>query len=138
MATGKTIALTRQTFVGKVMSLLLNMLSRLVITFLPRSKRLLISWLQSPSVMILTCTRFIEFSEIYSQKVRYNVEVGNVFQMNQGRAGGAESKVNLFEIHNLSNISGLFQSNCRHDASFLAYIFDLLNLEQFLRHLCTT
>ena len=53
MATGKTIVLTRQTFVGKVMSLLLNMLSRLVITFLPRSKRLLISWLQSPSAVIL-------------------------------------------------------------------------------------
>ena len=53
MTTGKTIALTRQTFVGKVISLLLNMLSRLVITFLPRSKRLLISWLQSPSVVIL-------------------------------------------------------------------------------------
>ena len=52
MTTGKTIALTRQNFVGKVMSLLLNMLSRLVITFLPRSKRLLISWLQSPSAMI--------------------------------------------------------------------------------------
>ena len=47
------MALTRQTFVGKVMSLLLNMLSRLVITFLPRSKRLLISWLQSPSAVIL-------------------------------------------------------------------------------------
>ena len=53
MTTGKTIALTRQTFVGKVMSLLLNMLSRLVITFLPRSKRLIISWLQSPSIVIL-------------------------------------------------------------------------------------
>ena len=53
MTTGKTIALTRQTFVGKVMSLLLNILSRLVTTFLPRSKRLLISWLQSPSVVIL-------------------------------------------------------------------------------------
>ena len=52
MTTGKTIALTRQTFVGKVMSLLLNMLSRFVITFLPRSKRLLISWLQSPPVVI--------------------------------------------------------------------------------------
>ena len=50
---GKTIALTRRTFVAKVMSLLLNMLSRLVITFLPRSKRLLISWLQSPSPVIL-------------------------------------------------------------------------------------
>ena len=53
MTTGKTIALTRQTFVGKVMSLLFNMLSRLVITFLPRSKRVLISWLQSPSAGIL-------------------------------------------------------------------------------------
>ena len=53
ITTGKTIALTRWTFVGKVMSLLFNMLSRLVITFLPRSKRLLISWLQSPSAMIL-------------------------------------------------------------------------------------
>ena len=52
MTTGKTIALTRQIFVGKIMSLLLNMLSRLVITFLPRSKRLLISWLQSPSAVI--------------------------------------------------------------------------------------
>ena len=53
MTTGKTIALTRRTFVGKVMSLPFNMLSRLVITFLPRSKRLLISWLQSPSAVIL-------------------------------------------------------------------------------------
>ena len=53
MTTGKTIALTRWNFVGKVMSLLFNMLSRLIITFLPRSKRLLISWLQSPSTVIL-------------------------------------------------------------------------------------
>ena len=53
MTTGKTIALSRRTFVGKVMSLLFNMLSRLVITFLPRSKCLLISWLQSPSAVIL-------------------------------------------------------------------------------------
>ena len=53
MTTGKTIALTRRTFVGKVMSLLLNMLSRLVITFFSKSKRLLISWLQSPSAVIL-------------------------------------------------------------------------------------
>ena len=52
MTTGKTIALTRQTFVGKVMSLLFNMLSMSVITFLPRSKRLLLSWLQSPSAVI--------------------------------------------------------------------------------------
>ena len=53
MTTGKTIALTKRTFVGKVMSLLFNMLSRLVIAFLRRSKRLLISWLQSPSAIIL-------------------------------------------------------------------------------------
>ena len=53
MTTGKTIALTRRTFVGKVTSLLFNMLSRLVITFLPRSNHLLISWLQSPSAVIL-------------------------------------------------------------------------------------
>ena len=53
MTTGKTMALTRQTFVSKVMSLLFNILFRLVITFLPRSKHLLISWLQSPSAVIL-------------------------------------------------------------------------------------
>ena len=53
ITTGKTIALTRQTFVGKVMSLLFNMLSRLIIAFLPRSEHLLISWLQSPSAVIL-------------------------------------------------------------------------------------
>ena len=53
VTTGKTTALTRQTFVSKVMSLLYNMLSRFVIAFLPRSKRLLISWLQSPSAVIL-------------------------------------------------------------------------------------
>ena len=53
MTTGKTIGLTRQSFVGKVMSLLFNMLTRLVITFLAKSKRLLISWLQSPSAVIL-------------------------------------------------------------------------------------
>ena len=59
MTTGKTIALTRWTFVGKVMSLLFNMLSRLVITFLPRSKCLLISWLQSPSAVILEPTKIV-------------------------------------------------------------------------------
>ena len=58
MTTGKTIALIRRTFVGKVMSLLFNMLSRLVITFLPRSKHLLISWLQLPSAVILNAIAF--------------------------------------------------------------------------------
>ena len=59
MTTGKTIALTRQTFVAKVMSLLFNKLSRLVITFLPRSKRLLISWLQSPTAVILEAPKIV-------------------------------------------------------------------------------
>ena len=65
--TGKTIALTRPTFVSKAMSLLLNMLSRLVIIFLPRSKRLLISWLRSPPVVILpTCNCIIvQVTNIY-------------------------------------------------------------------------
>ena len=68
MTTGKTIALTRQTFVGKVMSLLFNILSRLAITFLPRSKHLLISWLQSPSAVILEPKKikYIYVMEYYS------------------------------------------------------------------------
>ena len=65
MTTGKTIALTRWTFVGKVMSLLFNMLSRLVIAFLPRSKRLLIPWLQSPSAVILEPKK-IKFVTVYN------------------------------------------------------------------------
>ena len=75
MTTGKTIALTRQTFVGKVMSLLFNMLSRLVITFLPRSKHLFISWLQSPSAVILepppqnkVCHCFPLFPHLFAMK----------------------------------------------------------------------
>ena len=59
MTTGKTIAMTKQTFVGKVMSLLFNMLSRLIIAFLPRSKHLLIPWLQSPSAVILEPKKII-------------------------------------------------------------------------------
>ena len=59
MTTGEIIALTRRTFVGKLMSLLFNMLSKLVITFLPRSKRLLISWLQSPFAVILESKKIV-------------------------------------------------------------------------------
>ena len=72
MTTGKPIALTRWTFVGKVMSLLFNMLSRLVITFLPRSKRLLISWFQSPSAVILELKKikFITLSPSICHEVR--------------------------------------------------------------------
>ena len=66
MTTGKTVALTRWTFVGKVMSLLFNMLSRLVIAFLPRSKCLLISWLQSPSAVILEIKVNLVFKKIFS------------------------------------------------------------------------
>ena len=73
MTTGKTIPLTRQTFVGKVMSLLFNMLSRFIITFLPRSKLLLISWLQSPSAVILepqkwSLPQFPLFAHLFSMK----------------------------------------------------------------------
>ena len=73
MTTGKTIALTRWTFVGKVMSLLFNMLSRFVIAFLPRSKHLLISWLQSPFTMILEPKKMkfatvSTFSHLFSSK----------------------------------------------------------------------
>ena len=67
MTTGKTIALTRWTFVGKVMSLPFNMLSRLVITFLPRSKHLLISWLQSPSAVILEPKKCLSLFPLFPQ-----------------------------------------------------------------------
>ena len=74
MAIQKTITLTRQTFVSKVMSLLFKMLSRLVITFLPRSKCLLISWLQSPSAVILEPTKIKSVTvSIVSQSIRLEV-----------------------------------------------------------------
>ena len=71
MTTGKTIALTRRTFVGKIMSLLFNMLSRLVITFLPRGRCLLISWLQSPSAVILEPKKIK--SDTVSPSISYEV-----------------------------------------------------------------
>ena len=74
MTTGKTIALTRWTFFGKVMSLLFNMLSKLVITFLPRSKCLLISWLQSPSAVILE-PRKIKCDTVYTVSPSISHEV---------------------------------------------------------------
>ena len=75
MTAGKTIALARQTFVGKVMSLLFDVLSRLVIAFLPRSKRLLISWLQSPSAVIL------EHKKIKSDTVNTVSTLSHLFPM---------------------------------------------------------
>ena len=74
MTTGKTIALTKLTFVGKVMSLLFNMLSRLVVTFLPRSKRLLISWLQSPSAVILEPKK-VKFATVNTVSPSFCLEV---------------------------------------------------------------
>ena len=74
MTTGKTIAVTRWTFVGKVMSLIFNMLSRLTIVFLPRSKHLLISWLQSPSAVILEPPKIKSFSvSIVSRSICHEV-----------------------------------------------------------------
>ena len=74
MSTGKTIALIRWTFVGKVMFLLFNMLSRLVIAFLPRSKHLLISWLQSPSTVILEPKKINSLTvSIVSPSISYEV-----------------------------------------------------------------
>ena len=84
MTTGKTIALTRWTFVGKVMSLLLNMLPRFVITFLPRSKHLLISWLQSPSAVILEPPQIksdTQFSRWKKQSFDYAIFVGKVMSL---------------------------------------------------------
>ena len=77
MTTGKTIALTRQTFVGRVMSLFFNMLSGLVIAFLPRSKHLLISWQQSPSAVILEPpkTKFLTVSNLYWKFDYYVVQI---------------------------------------------------------------
>ena len=79
MTTGKSIALTRRTFVGKVMSLHFNMLSRLVITFLPRSKHLLISWLQSPSAVILEPKKISWGASFLLFLVALGVELGYLF-----------------------------------------------------------
>ena len=89
MTTGKTIALTRRTFVGKVMSLLFNILSRLVITFLPRSKRLLISWLQSPSAVILE-PRKIKSATVstVSPSICHEVMVPDAMILVLGSSGG--------------------------------------------------
>ena len=76
MTTGKTIALTTLTFVSKVMSLLFNMLSRLVIAFLPRRKHLLISWLQSPSTMILEPPKIKSFTDSFVSPSIYHEVMG--------------------------------------------------------------
>ena len=100
MTTGKTIALTRWTFVSKVMSLLFNMLSRLVITFLPKSKRLLISWLQSPSAVISEPKEVLFqdwLSDVLSSPVAitnmppiliYPAHAGNIFKITMPKGHG--------------------------------------------------
>ena len=100
MTTGKTIALTRWTFVDKVMSLLLNMLSRLVITFLPRSKRLLISWLQSPSAVILepkkiksdTVSTVSPIRHVYTHKGGKD-QGGHIYTHKRGKDQGGHMKL---------------------------------------------
>ena len=74
MTTGKTIALTRQTFVDKVMSLLFNVLSRLVTAFLPRSKRLLISWLQSLSTVNTNCISKEALTTVFAKELNVEIE----------------------------------------------------------------
>ena len=86
MTTGKTKALTKQTLVGKAMSLLFNMLSRLVITFLPRSKRLLISWLQSPSAMTLEPKKINSLTvSIVSLSICHEVMGPDVYRVTKSR-----------------------------------------------------
>ena len=89
MTTGKTVALTRRTFVGKVMSLLFNKLSRLVITFVPRSKHLFISWLQSPSAVILEPPKIK--SDTVSPSICYEVK-GKERVGQTGRAAGIHDR----------------------------------------------
>ena len=105
MTTGKTIALTRWTFVGKEMSLLFSMLSRLVITFLPRSKRLFLSWLQSPSAVILEPKKiksdtvsFVSPSICYEVILEWEVKwaLGSI-PVNKARGGDGIS-AELFQI----------------------------------------
>ena len=88
MITGKTIALTRWTFVGKVVSLLFNMLSRLVITFLPRSKRLLISWLQSPSAVILEPLKIKSVTVSLASRIVKEFQLGARGDWSAASAGG--------------------------------------------------
>ena len=110
MTTGKTIALTRQTLVGKEMSLLFKMLSRLVITFLPRSKHLLISWLQSPSAVILEPPKMSDTVSTVSHEVTGPDAIVLVFWMNDKRREHIKNQRNYFINKNLSSQSYGFSS----------------------------
>ena len=123
MTTGKTIALTRRTFVGKVKSLLFNMLSRLVITFLPRSKCLLISWLQSPSAVILQILLWIRAggegrekqTEKTIQSLKMSLQAGECvnFASLQSFTGGLAIPCPLYKPMAPQSISILFCSSTR-------------------------
>ena len=90
MTTGKTITLTRRTSVGKVMSLLFNMLSRLVITFLPRNKHLLISWLQSPSAVILEPRKIKSHHHVWNTELVGSCSITQAVQLSANDLGGRE------------------------------------------------
>ena len=111
MTTGKTIALTRQTYVGKVMSLLFNMLSRLVIAFLLRSKRLLISWLQSPSAVVL------EPKKIKS----LIISIISPSICHEGFPGGSEGKASACNAGDLGSVPGLGRSPGEGNGNPLEY-----------------
>ena len=96
MTTGKTIALTRWNFVGKVMSLLFNMLTRLVIVFLPRSKHLLIPWLQSPSAVILKPKK-IKYASTVSQPIFHEVMGPDAMILKDSNPRATERKGNQDE-----------------------------------------
>ena len=92
MTTGKTVALTRQIFVDQVMSLLFNILSRLVITFLSRSKRLLISWLQSPSAVILETPKFTDDTTLMAESEE---ELKNLLMKVKEESATVDLKLNI-------------------------------------------
>ena len=120
MTTGKTIALTRQTFVGKGMSLIFKMLSRLVITFLPRSKCLLISWLQSPSAVILEPTKIkSDTVSTVSPSISHEV-ISYIPTFKTYQPSG--KKVTICDIHNSTTITKTIlpadlQNSCKYIAT---------------------
>ena len=116
MTTGKTIALTRWNFVGKVMSLLLNMLSRLVITYLPRRNRLLISWLQSPSAVILE-PRKIKYDTVSTVSPSISHEVMGPDAIGLGVRNEPGQRPIEFSQENTLFISSTFSNNTREDST---------------------
>ena len=138
MTTGNTIALTRQTFVGKVMSLLFNMQSSLVIAFLPRSKHLLISWLQSPSAVILepkkikSVTVFIVSPSICHEVMGPDAMIflfgilsfKPAFSLSSFTfdfPGGSDSKASVYNVGDLGSIPGLGRSPGEGNGNPLQY-----------------